>query len=114
MPSRGGKSLVKGSCCREPGRNVGARSWRTGVGQVDKPHCKPIKANKNQKRCTSMLPAEIFFIIAKFFEFFTDLLSHPLRRLMYGEYWFRLSRLSIMVIGSFASYTKTKSVESAV
>ncbi len=30
------------------------------------------------------------------------------------RYWFRLSRLSIMVIGSFASYTKTKSVESAV
>ncbi len=35
-------------------------------------------------------------------------------RLMYGEYWFRLSRLAMMVIGSFASYTKTKSVESAV
>jgi hypothetical protein len=33
---------------------------------------------------------------------------------MYGEYWFRLFRLSMMVIGSFASYTKTKSVESAV
>jgi hypothetical protein len=33
---------------------------------------------------------------------------------MYGEYWFRLSHLSMMVIGSFASYTKTKSVESAV
>jgi hypothetical protein len=33
---------------------------------------------------------------------------------MYGQYWFRLSRLSMMVIGSFASYTKTKSVESAV
>ncbi len=33
---------------------------------------------------------------------------------VYGEYWFRLSRLSMMVIGSFASYTKTKSVESAV
>ncbi len=32
---------------------------------------------------------------------------------MYGEYWFRLPRLSMMVIGSFASYTKTKSVESA-
>jgi hypothetical protein len=30
------------------------------------------------------------------------------------RYWFRLSRLSIMVIGSFASYAKTKSVESAV
>jgi hypothetical protein len=30
------------------------------------------------------------------------------------RYWFRLSRLSMMVIGSFASYTKTKSVESAV
>ncbi len=30
------------------------------------------------------------------------------------RYWFRLSHLSIMVIGSFASYTKTKSVESAV
>jgi hypothetical protein len=41
-------------------------------------------------------------------------LSRPLLRLMYGEYWFRLSRLSMMVIGSFASYTKTKSVESAV
>jgi hypothetical protein len=40
--------------------------------------------------------------------------SRPLLRLMYGEYWFRLSRLSMMVIGSFASYTKTKSVESAV
>jgi hypothetical protein len=40
--------------------------------------------------------------------------SHPLLRLMYGGYWFRLSRLSMMVIGSFASYTKTKSVESAV
>ena len=38
----------------------------------------------------------------------------PSARLMYGEYWFRLSRLSMMVIGSFASYTKTKSVESAV
>ncbi len=33
---------------------------------------------------------------------------------MYGEYLFRLSRLSVMVIGSFASYTKAKSVESAV
>jgi hypothetical protein len=33
---------------------------------------------------------------------------------LYGEYWFRLSRLSMMVLGSFASYTKTKSVESAV
>jgi hypothetical protein len=33
---------------------------------------------------------------------------------MDGEYWFRLSRLSMVVIGSFASYTKTKSVESAV
>ncbi len=41
-------------------------------------------------------------------------LSRPLLRLMYGEYWFRLSRLSMMVIGSFASYTKTKSAESAV
>ncbi len=41
-------------------------------------------------------------------------MSCPLLRLMYGEYWFRLSRLSMMVIGSFASYTKTKSVESAV
>jgi hypothetical protein len=40
--------------------------------------------------------------------------SRPLLRLMYGEYWFRLSRLSMMVIGSFASYTKTESVESAV
>jgi hypothetical protein len=40
--------------------------------------------------------------------------SCPLLRLMYGEYWFCLSRLSMMVIGSFASYTKTKSVESAV
>ncbi len=40
--------------------------------------------------------------------------SRPLLRLMYGEYWFRLSRLSMMVIGSFASFTKTKSVESAV
>ncbi len=38
----------------------------------------------------------------------------PSARLMYGEYWFRLSRLSMMVIGSFASYTKTKLVESAV
>jgi hypothetical protein len=38
----------------------------------------------------------------------------PSARLMYGEYWFRLSGLSMMVIGSFASYTKTKSVESAV
>ncbi len=38
----------------------------------------------------------------------------PSARLMYGEYWFLLSRLSMMVIGSFASYTKTKSVESAV
>jgi hypothetical protein len=42
------------------------------------------------------------------------ILSRPLLRLMYGEYWFRLSRLSMMVIGSFASYTKTKLVESAV
>jgi hypothetical protein len=33
---------------------------------------------------------------------------------MVGEYWFRLSCLSMMVIGSFASYTKTKSVESAI
>jgi hypothetical protein len=33
--------------------------------------------------------------------------------LMFGVYWFRLSRLSMVVIGSFA-YTKTKSVESAV
>ncbi len=33
---------------------------------------------------------------------------------MEGEYWFRLSRLSMMVIGSFTSYTKTKTVESAV
>ncbi len=41
-------------------------------------------------------------------------MSRPLLRLMVGEYWFRLSRLSMMVIGSFASYTKTKSVESAV
>jgi hypothetical protein len=41
-------------------------------------------------------------------------LSRPLLRLMYGEYRFRLSRFSKMVIGSFASYTKTKSVESAV
>ncbi len=40
--------------------------------------------------------------------------SRPLLRLMYGEYWFRLSRLFMMVIGSIASYTKTKSVESAV
>jgi hypothetical protein len=43
-----------------------------------------------------------------------DNLSRRLLRLMYGEYWFRLSRLSMMVIDSFASYTKTKSVESAV
>jgi hypothetical protein len=43
-----------------------------------------------------------------------NLLSRPLLRLTYGEYWFRLSRLFMMVIGSFASYTKTKSVESAV
>jgi hypothetical protein len=41
-------------------------------------------------------------------------LSRPLLRLMYGEYWFRLSRLSMMVIGSLTSYTMTKSVESAV
>jgi hypothetical protein len=41
-------------------------------------------------------------------------LSRPLLRLMYGEYWFCLSRLSMMVTGSFAFYTKTKSVESAV
>ncbi len=41
-------------------------------------------------------------------------MSRPLLRLMDGEYWFRLSRLSMMVIGSFASYTKTKSVESPV
>jgi hypothetical protein len=41
-------------------------------------------------------------------------MSRPLLRLMYGEYSFRLTRLSMMVIGSFASYTKTKSVESAV
>jgi hypothetical protein len=41
------------------------------------------------------------------------LLSRPLLRLLYGD-WFRLSRLSMMVIGSFASYTSTKSVESAV
>ncbi len=34
--------------------------------------------------------------------------------LMFGVYWFRLSLLSMVVIGSFASYTKTKSVESAV
>jgi hypothetical protein len=48
------------------------------------------------------------------FGLFYYLLSHPLLRLMYGEYWFRLSCLSMMVIGSFAPYTKTKSVESAV
>ncbi len=41
-------------------------------------------------------------------------MSRPLLRLMCGEYWLPLSRLSMMVIGSFASYTKTKSVESAV
>jgi hypothetical protein len=41
-------------------------------------------------------------------------LSRPLQDCMYGEYWFSLSRLSMMVRGSFASYTKTKSVESAV
>jgi hypothetical protein len=41
-------------------------------------------------------------------------MSRPLLRLMYGEYWFCLSHLSMMVIGSFASYPKTKSVESAV
>jgi hypothetical protein len=40
--------------------------------------------------------------------------SCPLLRLMDEEYWFCLSRLSMMVIGSFASYTKTKSVESSV
>jgi hypothetical protein len=45
--------------------------------------------------------------------FYVEIVS-PSARLMYGEYWFRLSRLSMMVIGSFASYTKTKSVESAV
>jgi hypothetical protein len=45
--------------------------------------------------------------------FFEISMSCPLLRLMYGEYWFRLSRLSMIVIGSFASYTKTKSVESA-
>jgi hypothetical protein len=43
-----------------------------------------------------------------------DLIVSPSARLMYGEYWFRLSHLSMMLIGSFASYTKTKSVESAV
>ncbi len=43
-----------------------------------------------------------------------NIVSRPLLRLMVGEYWFRLSRLSMMVIGSFASYTKTKSVEFAV
>jgi hypothetical protein len=43
-----------------------------------------------------------------------ELVTRPLLRLMYGEYWFRLSRLPMMVIGSFASYTKTKSVKSAV
>ncbi len=46
--------------------------------------------------------------------FWRGSVSRPLLRLMYGEYWFRLSRLSMMVIGSFASYTKTKLVESAV
>jgi hypothetical protein len=40
--------------------------------------------------------------------------SRPLLDCMYGEYWFRLSRLSMVVIGSFASYTKTKPMESAV
>jgi hypothetical protein len=43
-----------------------------------------------------------------------DIHVSPSARLMYGEYWFCLSRLSMMVIGSFASFTKTKSVESAV
>ncbi len=47
-------------------------------------------------------------------EIFQGVVSCPLLDCMYGEYWFRLSRLSIMVIGSFTSYTKTKSVESAV
>jgi hypothetical protein len=57
-----------------------------------------------------------------------SLLSHPLSPhytiynnclplccdCMYGEYWFRLSRYVYDVNRSFASYTKTKSVESAV
>ncbi len=50
----------------------------------------------------------------KLIQYYSSLVSCPLLRLMYGEYWFRLSRFSMMVIGSFASYTKTKSVESAV
>jgi hypothetical protein len=45
---------------------------------------------------------------------FFSALSCPLLDCKYGEYWFSLSRLSMMVIGSIASYTKTKSVESAV
>ncbi len=57
--------------------------------------CKQVKSTK--RTCPSKL-----------------LVSRPLLRLMYGKYWFRLSHLSMMVIGSFASYTKTKSVESAV
>jgi hypothetical protein len=38
----------------------------------------------------------------------------PSAQIAVWRYWFHLSRLSMMVIGSFASYTKTKSVESAV
>ncbi len=38
----------------------------------------------------------------------------PSAQIAVWRYWFRLSHLSMMVIGSFASYTKTKSVESAV
>ncbi len=52
--------------------------------------------------------------VRKYLAFTLLLVVSPSARLMYGEYWFCLSRLSMMVIGSFASYTKTKSVESAV
>jgi hypothetical protein len=38
----------------------------------------------------------------------------PSAKIDVWRYWFRLSHLYMMVIGSFASYTKTKSVESAV
>jgi hypothetical protein len=55
-----------------------------------------------------------FYFYLSLYSTLVHYVSRPLLRLMCGEYWFRLSRLSMMVIGSFASYTKTKSVESAV
>ncbi len=76
-------------------------------------HCKEIK---NILAITELTITTLFtrVFIVRHCVPMRDFVSRPLLRLMYGEYWFRLTRLSIMVIDSFASYTKTKSVESAV